>query len=71
MTILRSVTAILLVGDGVIAALIPARHSRRWAFGPRWWRSWMAWCARHPRLTRLLAAGEAALGLSLALSADD
>lgn len=71
MTILRSVTAIVLVGDGVIAALIPARHSRRWEFGPPWWRSWMEWFARHPRVTRLLAVGETALGLSLALGGDE
>lgn len=71
MMILRSVAAILLVGDGVIAALIPTRHSQRWAFGPRWWRSWMEWYARHPRLTRLLAVGEAAFGLALARAADE
>ena len=71
MRILRSVISIALVGDGVIAALIPVRHSRRWQVGPGWWRSWMGWYRRHPGLTRVLATGEVVVGLSLALAGDE
>ena len=51
--------AILLVGDGVVAALIPSRHMRRWARGPSWYRTAMRPFAEHPRATRALGALEA------------
>lgn len=65
----RTVEAIgiLLIGDGVIGAVIPARHSRRWVGGPDWWRRAMQLFIDYPTLTRTLALGELVLGLWLAI----
>ena len=60
-------TAIILIGDGVIGALTPAEHVRRYEYGPYWWRTTMRWFAERPQLTRALALVEASLGVRLAL----
>ena len=63
----QDVTAIILIGDGVVGALTPAQHVRRYAYGPTWWRAAMCWFVERPRLTRGLALVEAAMGVMLAL----
>lgn len=59
--------AIGLIGDGVVGALIPARHARRWEVGPSWWKRLMHPFAARPQLTRVLAVAELAAGLWVAL----
>lgn len=63
----QDVTAIILIGDGVVGALTPAQHVRRYEYGPEWWRAAMRWFAERPQLTRGLAIVEAAIGVRLAL----
>lgn len=58
---------IFLVGDGVVTFLAPKGHSELWAFGPRPYRQLMRWFAEHAAVTRIAGAGEAALGVWLAL----
>ena len=61
-------TAIGLIGDGVVGALTPRRHVRRYEIGPRVWQDAMRAFARRPALTRSLAVSEAAAGLMLAIA---
>ena len=58
--------AIMLVGDGVLAAVGPTRHAKLWRSGPRGWRRMMEPFVRRPELTRLLGAAEVVVGLTLA-----
>ena len=58
--------AILMIGAGLITALHPRRHARRWETGPDGLRRTMAWFEARPGLTRAVAAGQVALGLWLA-----
>ena len=51
--------ALLLVGDGVVAAVMPNRHMRRWTRGPRWYRRIMRPFAEHAETTRALGVAEA------------
>jgi len=55
----------LLIGDGIAAALEPRRHARLWLGGPRGWRRAMRYFARTPELTRCVGMAEAGLGLWL------
>ena len=58
---------IALIGDGVVAALTPQSHVRRWKVGPQWWQDAMRPFVDRPDLTRVLGASEAAVGVILAL----
>jgi hypothetical protein len=52
--------AILMVGDGVIAALMPRRHVMLWSFGPDWWTGFVRAASERPwaiRASALVAAG--------------
>ena len=66
--IIRDLGGILCIGDGVVGALIPSRHTRRYETGPSLWRSVMRFFARRRALTRTLAVGQVATGLWLTLS---
>ena len=61
------IIAIVLIGDGAVGALTPARHARRYVRGPSRWRESMRWFANRPQLTRGLALVELASGLALTL----
>ena len=62
----KELSAMALIGDGVIGALQPARHAKRWLTGPKSWRRAMRAFARRPALTRSLATAEAVGGVWLA-----
>lgn len=64
---LTELVAIGLIGDGVVALAAPERHSLLWLEGSENWRRFMRLFAERPMLTRVLAAGEVAVGLWLAL----
>ena len=57
------VAAIMVIGDGVVGALFPARHARRWLSGPRLWRRAMRPFVDHPEVMRGAAVVEAVAGL--------
>ena len=46
--------AILMIGDGLLAAVRPRRHVLLWETGPRIWRNSLRPALRHPGLTRVL-----------------
>ena len=64
----RYFSALLLVGDGVVAIIQPRRDALAWEIGPKSWQSLMDYLARHPRLTRVIGAAEVAAGLALIMT---
>lgn len=56
--------AIVVIGDGVVGALFPARHAARWAQGPGPWRRAMRPFVEYPGLTRALGAVQVAAGVA-------
>jgi hypothetical protein len=63
---LQSLAAMLMIGDGVFAAVTPRRHVRRWEGGPEWWQALMGPLRRRPALTRALGVAEVAAGIAWA-----
>lgn len=59
----KELGAILMIGDGVVGALAPRRHTRLWLDGPRPYRNAMKPFVRNPELTRLLSVAQVALGV--------
>lgn len=56
------------IGDGVLAALFPTEHIRRWDYGPEAWREFLHWFIERPTLTRVLGVVEIAGGIAWAAS---
>lgn len=63
----RDLLGVLMVGDGILMALVPERRMRRWRIGPDWLRSLTESFARRPTLTRILGAATAVVGVALAV----
>jgi hypothetical protein len=63
---LKDVAAMALVGDGVLALLMPQIRTRLWFRGPTWWERIVGPLTRRPNLVRLLAVAEAGVGVWLA-----
>jgi hypothetical protein len=57
--------AMVMIGDGVLSAVMPERHVSRWILGPQGLRPMQVF-VDHPGLTRVLGAAEAAAGIWLA-----
>lgn len=55
--------AMVMIGDGVLAAVMPESHVTRWMQGPPGWQGAMRWFAERPILTRAMGVAEAALGV--------
>ena len=58
--------ALVMVGDGLLAAAGPVRHCMLWQRGPSGWRRMVAFFAERPALTRAVGLAEAGTGLWLA-----
>lgn len=56
---LKSLLAIVMIGDGVVAALTPKRQMRRWETGPSAWQRFVRPFRRRPRLTRAIGTAQA------------
>jgi hypothetical protein len=63
---LLELTALAMIGEGVIGVAYPEKHLRLWNVGPQRLRSLVAALAAHPRLMRLTFGAEALAGLWLA-----
>lgn len=61
------VLALAMIGEGVVGLLHPRRYSLFWQIGPPWLRHTTQTLAEHRDATRLMCAGEIAVGLWLAL----
>ena len=66
---LAELSGILLIGDGVVAALQPKGHVRLWEGGPKLWRDLLRPFAKRPQLTRAVAVAEIAVGVLIAWAA--
>jgi hypothetical protein len=64
---LKHITAIVLVGDGLLALINPERDALAWRMGPEPFRSLMSYMARRPALTRWVGATQIAVGIWWAL----
>ena len=64
---LRHITAIVLIGDGLLALLTPERDALAWRMGPEPFRSLMSYMAKRPALTRWVGATQIAVGVWWAL----
>ncbi len=64
---LKEIAAIMMIGEGVVGALIPRRYMRLWDFGPKRYRNFIKASAKRPNLVRIASVAEAGLGVWLAL----
>ncbi len=64
---LRHVTAIVLIGDGLLALVSPERDALAWRMGPEPFRTLMSYMAKRPALTRWVGATQIAVGIWWAL----
>ncbi|MFC4905034.1 hypothetical protein [Kocuria oceani] len=58
--------ALVTIGDGVVAALFPARHAARWMIGPDPERRVMAKFLHHPGLMRAAGVVQVVAGIAWA-----
>ncbi len=56
-------TAMVLIGDGLLAVVRPNRDAKAWKVGPEPWRTLMGFLAERPQLTRLVGASQIAVGI--------
>jgi hypothetical protein len=56
--------ALVTIGDGVIAALFPARHAARWMIGPAPVRRVVAMFVEHPGLMRAVGVAQVVAGIA-------
>ena len=63
---LLQTVGMLMIGDGLMAAVEPRGHARLWQAGPGPWRRTMRRLARQPERTRRIGAAEIAIGLGVA-----
>jgi hypothetical protein len=60
---LAELTALMMVGDGVLTAVGPERHVGLWSCGPQWYKRVADRFAERPRTTRMLGVAAAAAGI--------
>jgi hypothetical protein len=62
--------AMLMIGDGILAVIMPERHMKVWHKGPHLWEMMMRQFIKRPEMTRWLGAVELATGIWLAQKVD-
>lgn len=65
---LRYLTAIVLLGDGILAMLRPHRDAHAWSMGPQAWKDLMQYLSDHPEMLRAIGVAEVAFGFALIAS---
>lgn len=60
---LKDLLALVVIGDGVSAAVLPRSRMRRWAVGPQWFKDLARTFHDRPMLTRALGLATAGVGL--------
>ena len=60
-------TAMVLIGDGIMAIVRPHRDAQAWNLGPRPWRGLMRYMVDHPTLTRCVGAAQVIAGIIWAI----
>lgn len=64
-TQVKYLTAMMLIGDGVMALLRPHRDARAWSVGPQFWKNLMRYLSDHPDTLRTIGVAEIAVGIAL------
>ncbi len=64
-------TAMVLIGDGVMALIHPQRDASAWKTGPKPWRNLMHELSNRPTLTRIIGLAQIAGGVYWALQQDN
>lgn len=67
-TQVKYLTAMMLIGDGVLAMLRPHRDAMTWNMGPKAWKALMGYLSDHPDTLRAIGAAEVAMGFALIAS---
>ena len=67
-TQVKYLTAMMLIGDGVLAMLRPHRDANAWSMGPKIWKDLMGYLSDHPDTLRAIGAAEVAFGFALVAS---
>jgi hypothetical protein len=60
---IQETVAMMMIGDGVLAASRPQEHCSLWLRGPGPWQQAVGWFVDHPQVTRALGIVEVAAGL--------
>jgi hypothetical protein len=63
----KEIAAIMMIGEGIVGALIPRRYMRLWDFGPKRYRKFIKASVKRPNLVRIASAAGAGVGVWLAL----
>jgi uncharacterized protein YjeT (DUF2065 family) len=56
-------TAMVLIGDGIMAIVRPHRDAQAWNLGPKPWRGLMRYMVDHPTLTRCVGIAQVVAGV--------
>ncbi len=64
-------TAMVLIGDGVMALIHPQHDAKAWKKGPKFWRDAMQAMHKRPTLTRVVGAVQVAAGIWWALKQEE
>ena len=64
-------TAMVLIGDGIMALLHPQRDASAWKAGPQPWQDLMHELHKRPALTRIIGAAQIAGGVYWALRQEE
>lgn len=67
-TQLKNLTAMMLIGDGVLAMLRPHRDARTWEMGPEGWKGLMRYLSDNPDILRAIGIAEVSVGLAMVAS---
>lgn len=67
-TQVKYLTAMMMIGDGVMALLRPQRDALAWNVGPQFWKDLMRYLSEHPDVLRAIGAAEMAVGFALVAS---
>lgn len=58
---------LMMIGEGLLAALRPREYARFWESGPAWWHQIIEPFVQNPNLTRAVGVAEALAGYWLAV----
>ena len=56
-------TAMVLIGDGIMAIVRPHHDAQAWNLGPKHWRGLMRYMVDHPTLTRCVGLAQVVAGI--------
>jgi len=64
---IKECVGLMMIGEGVLAAVRPQGYARLWEGGPDWWRRVIGPFVRNPNFTRVVGVAEAVAGYWLAV----